>query len=322
MRNLRCGLVAAAVWSFCLSSPASAQNLVVGESADPSFLEGLPTPVNAEVFVGPLLGHFPNARISGDSIPFAGAVVPFVSDQAVDFVLEVLPEQDGARVRFTVGGHTVEAFSAAHPAEAIFAADAIFIVANSGAPGLIARASGLRLEVPTGNAGGISTIAEANGSSRPFSIVSLGCVSYALGFRLSGRFSFVGTPQSPIDEFPASVQLRLTETGEDCTVDSDFDGVLNEDDNCPINPNTDQSDMDVDGLGDVCDECPNEPEPSEDIDGDGFGFLCDNCPAGCLVIQQLENSMYIVLCAVLISQILIILLVYTTCTWIVSTKHR
>ena len=42
----------------------------------------------------------------------------------------------------------------------------------------------------------------------------------------------------------------------------------------------------------------------------------------CWITRQLENPMYIVLCAVLISQILMILLVYTTCTWIVNTKHR
>ncbi|MDJ0850192.1 MAG: thrombospondin type 3 repeat-containing protein, partial [Myxococcota bacterium] len=236
------------------------------------------------------MGHFPNARISGESVPFAGGDVPFVSDQAVDFVLEVIPDPHGAVVRFTVGGEVVEVFSDTPDADAIFAADAIFIVASSGAPGLIARASNLRLDVPTGSAGSIASIAEANGSSRPFSIVSLGCVSYALGFQLSGRFSFVGTPQSPIDEFPASVQVRLTETGEDCTDDSDFDGVLNEDDNCPINPNTDQSDIDRDGLGDVCDECPREPEPSEDLDGDGVGFLCDNCPLGCVVNRLQEDA--------------------------------
>lgn len=42
--------------------------------------------------------------------------------------------------------------------------------------------------------------------------------------------------------------------------DSDFDGVVDLDDNCPIDSNTNQLDTDADGLGDECDS---------DIDGDG-----------------------------------------------------
>ena len=41
--------------------------------------------------------------------------------------------------------------------------------------------------------------------------------------------------------------------------DDDLDGVLNNKDNCPLVANADQSDIDADGIGDVCD----------DSDGDG-----------------------------------------------------
>jgi hypothetical protein len=38
--------------------------------------------------------------------------------------------------------------------------------------------------------------------------------------------------------------------------DADGDGLLNEEDNCPLHPNVDQADFDGDGVGDLCDLCP------------------------------------------------------------------
>jgi hypothetical protein len=38
--------------------------------------------------------------------------------------------------------------------------------------------------------------------------------------------------------------------------DSDGDGVSNDQDNCPLDPNADQADADDDGKGDACDDCP------------------------------------------------------------------
>jgi hypothetical protein len=38
--------------------------------------------------------------------------------------------------------------------------------------------------------------------------------------------------------------------------DSDGDGVANDLDNCPSSPNAAQSDIDLDGFGDLCDDCP------------------------------------------------------------------
>lgn len=51
--------------------------------------------------------------------------------------------------------------------------------------------------------------------------------------------------------------------------DIDQDGILVDLDNCPWSPNLDQSNLDRDALGDVCDE---------DRDGDGIPDLADNCP--------------------------------------------
>ncbi len=50
--------------------------------------------------------------------------------------------------------------------------------------------------------------------------------------------------------------------------DIDGDGVLNANDNCPSNANTDQANRDGDGAGDVCDG---------DVDGDGVGNADDAC---------------------------------------------
>ena len=52
------------------------------------------------------------------------------------------------------------------------------------------------------------------------------------------------------------------------------------DDNCIYTPNPDQTDVDADRLGDVCDVCPSVANPDQqDLDGDGVGDVCDSCPS-------------------------------------------
>ncbi len=53
------------------------------------------------------------------------------------------------------------------------------------------------------------------------------------------------------------------------TLDTDEDGIPDEDDNCPAVWNFDQADYDDDGLGDVCDE---------DDDNDEVDDVADSCP--------------------------------------------
>ena len=57
--------------------------------------------------------------------------------------------------------------------------------------------------------------------------------------------------------------------GDVCDPDIDNDGVPNGSDNCPTVPNANQADQDGDGIGDAC----------EDSDGDGAFDSVDNCPA-------------------------------------------
>jgi len=61
--------------------------------------------------------------------------------------------------------------------------------------------------------------------------------------------------------------------------DTDGDGVIDANDNCPTVPNPDQADADGDGKGDACDNCPTIANADQaDADGDGKGDVCDNCP--------------------------------------------
>lgn len=74
--------------------------------------------------------------------------------------------------------------------------------------------------------------------------------------------------------------------------DTDEDGIVDEDDNCPLVSNPDQADSDGDGIGDVCeddadgdgipddvDNCPDTENPDQiDSDEDGIGDVCDDVP--------------------------------------------
>jgi hypothetical protein len=75
-------------------------------------------------------------------------------------------------------------------------------------------------------------------------------------------------------------------------LDSDSDEVPDEEDNCPLQFNPDQVDIDRDGQGDACDAdidgdgkpnptdpCPGDPTEACDADGDGTADDRDNCPA-------------------------------------------
>jgi len=74
----------------------------------------------------------------------------------------------------------------------------------------------------------------------------------------------------------ADIQNFCTQNPEDINCegfspdpDRDNDGVTDELDNCPDNPNTEQTDTDDDGLGDVCDPTPNGELVPGDLTQDG-----------------------------------------------------
>ena len=57
--------------------------------------------------------------------------------------------------------------------------------------------------------------------------------------------------------------------------DTDGDGVMDINDNCPMESNSLQEDADLDGVGDECDNCPIANPDQADADGDGLGDVCD-----------------------------------------------
>lgn len=82
---------------------------------------------------------------------------------------------------------------------------------------------------------------------------------------------------------PFQEDIDLDGLGDVCDPDIDDDGLLNGDDNCPYVANVDQLDFDVDGIGDSCDNCPTDYNPDQfDENGDGVGDMCD----GALHIQS------------------------------------
>jgi hypothetical protein len=70
--------------------------------------------------------------------------------------------------------------------------------------------------------------------------------------------------------------------------DADEDGVEDVLDNCPEEPNADQSDADGDAVGDVCDNCPDEVNPGQE---DGFGTpgVGDVCDCPCFTTEDVRT---------------------------------
>ena len=90
-------------------------------------------------------------------------------------------------------------------------------------------------------------------------------------------------------DFSTTGDNDLDGTPDNCDPDDDNDGILDINDNCPTQANSNQADNDADGIGDACDNdddndgildgydnCPFIYNPGqEDVDNDGMGDICD-----------------------------------------------
>ena len=95
-------------------------------------------------------------------------------------------------------------------------------------------------------------------------------------------------------------------TGATSNPDKDDDGILNQNDNCPDKANSDQADIDEDGIGDVCDDdndndgilnevdnCPLTYNPDQaDNDNDGLGDVCDDDDDNDGVLDEDDNCAF------------------------------
>jgi Thrombospondin type 3 repeat len=133
----------------------------------------------------------------------------------------------------------------------------------------------------------------------------------------SGAWEVITSPGYPDTDLKllcgTTTSFSLFVPAEVVALDSDDDGFLDTEDNCPAAANQDQLDTDLDGQGDVCDSdddadtvddgndnCPlTANQDQSDADGDGAGDPCDddddndgveddddNCPFGSNSLQQ------------------------------------
>lgn len=89
-----------------------------------------------------------------------------------------------------------------------------------------------------------------------------------------------GAGDAPGDGMPTDMAIDMAIDGTQPPTDSDGDGIIDAQDNCPAIANANQRNHDGDAFGDACDRCPHLPSTTDpDGDSDGVGDACDPRPA-------------------------------------------
>ncbi len=110
-------------------------------------------------------------------------------------------------------------------------------------------------------------------------------------------------PQGVTERVPRALLTPTPTLTPTAIPDTDGDGILDPDDNCPTVANSEQEDTDGDGIGDVCeldtdgdgiqdalDNCPMTPNSDqEDVDGNGIGDACEGDSDGDGIIDPNDN---------------------------------
>jgi hypothetical protein len=258
---------------------AAFDRVQVTRASDPGLLDGVKTPIKAELRT---FGSWQVQLTEGGM----GQVADFSweSDAPVPFSLV----WDGDRARLAFGGEIAFELDA----KKNVAFDSIVLYARSESADHAIRAQNLALNVAGPGVGGpISEGARAD-SARPHDLLLLRGVDLLRGFELRGEIAaeFGASPPPPPPQL--RVQILLARLAGKCPgSDGDCDGVPDAQDNCPSAANADQLDGDIDpetglpapdGVGDACDNCPGVSNADQlDRDRDGVGEACDNCPRGC-----------------------------------------
>ena len=114
------------------------------------------------------------------------------------------------------------------------------------------------------------SIATINVSPSTFTCANLGANMVTLSVTdASGNVATASATVTVAIDFASTGDNDLDGMPDNCDDDDDNDGVLDVNDNCPQQANTNQADNDQDGKGDICDN---------DDDNDGILDTVDNCP--------------------------------------------
>ena len=81
----------------------------------------------------------------------------------------------------------------------------------------------------------------------------------------------------------------INEGLENLDQDFDNDGINDNEDNCPYVWNFSQNDIDLDGLGDLCDQCDNTVFTTGDLNGDGWKDLIDALTLVDVLLEDGDN---------------------------------